>query len=672
MEDNISQLPEAWQLAIRREKESRDFYARMAHSSSDASLKALFESLAAEEVKHRERLEGEYQHLFEADLGEAKGRAGTFEHALRAKAPALISWYEWGEEAFRLAQQLDVPILLSISAVWCHWCHVMDQTTFSDPEVATLIDAHFMPIRVDNDKRPDINARYNMGGWPTVAFLTPSGEVLTGGTYMPPAAFKDVLHRVSNYYRDNKERIQNGLSEMSVERGAAAESKGAGELAPSVEEVVYSSINAAYDREFGGFGAAPKFPQPDVVELLLARFRRTGQTEALEMAVTTLKEMAQAGMYDHEMGGFFRYSTTRDWSIPHFEKMLEDNARLLSVYLHAYQLTGEALLRTAAEGILAYVESTLRNRELSYFYGSQDADEKYYALRKAERAERPAPFVDALAYTSWNAMMSSAYLDAAAILERPDLASSALATVRFLWQHCWIPDRGICHYWDGAAHLPGLLADQVWMAHALLHAYEYTATNEFLQRAQESLDWVHSALLTKVGSFQDRPTGDEAFGRLSQPQVSLAENAVAAAALVRLARITGEGAYLEWARAALSVFTHEYGRYGYSAAGYALAVKNLLDEPLRVVVVGRADDSESLALLRAAWRSYAPNRTLLAVDPAWESERLKALGYPAEPAPVAYVCLGHTCAEPVARPANVGHTIDDLVTTEKEANHGQQ
>jgi uncharacterized protein YyaL (SSP411 family) len=448
----------------------------------------------------------------------------------------------------------------------------------------------------------------------------------------------------------------------------------AGELAPSIPEQAYALAAAAYDPQYGGFGDAPKFPQVDVIELALARHAQqampaTGQVPALDMALKTLRAMAQGGLYDHEQGGFFRYSTTRDWSVPHFEKMLEDNSRLLSTYLHAYQITDEPLFRQTAEGILSYVESTLRDRELGYFYGSQDADEKYYALHKSDREKRQAPFVDTVCYTAWNAMMSVAYLEGAVILERPELATNALATLRFIWQHCWQPGEGLGHFWaapaesgrdSGEAYLPGLLHDQVWVAKALLYAYEYTTDPEYLERAQEVLQWAHSALATKAGNFQDRPSAEGALGRLTDAEVSITDNAVAAEALIHLARLCGDNQYLAWARTALSTFVADYKRYGTFAAGYALAVEQLLSEPLQVVVVGSAEDAKRLELLHAAWRPYAWNRALLAVDPLWEAERLQALGYPSLPAPQAYVCLGHTCAEPAAEASQVVAAIKKL------------
>ena len=595
-----------------------------------------------------------------------------------------VPWQEWGEEAFLQARSLDVPILLSISAVWCHWCHVMDQTTFADPEVAALIEAHFVPVRVDNDRRPDINARYNMGGWPTVAFLTPEGEILSGGTYMPPDAFKEALQQISAYYRDNKDQVRSRTVQLRAQRQKVWEMtlQSVGELTPAISERAYALVAAAYDPQHGGFGTAPKFPQVDAIELALSRGYcaptrgrvqpAPGQANAPEVATRTLLAMAQGGMVDHEAGGFFRYSTTRDWSVPHFEKMLEDNARLLSAYLHAYQVTGEPLFRQTAEGIISYISSTLRDSERGYFYGSQDADEEYYALKAAEREKRPAPFVDTNGYTSWNAMMAMAYLEAGPVLGRPDLAVSAIATLGFVWQRCWQPEQGFCHFWDGAAHLPGLLQDQVWMANALLHAYEYSADAEYLRRAEQVLRWVHSALVTAAGSFQDRPGAfpapveqnkGAALGRLGEPEVSMADNAVAASALIRLARLSGDRQYEEWARAALSAFVRDYDRYGIFAAGYALAVEQLLSAPVQVVVVGDAEDPGRLKLLQAAWQVFAANRVLLAVDPVRESGRLQALGYPAQPVPRAYVCAGRACAEPVSEAAQVVATIQGLLQT---------
>ncbi|HOU23726.1 MAG TPA: DUF255 domain-containing protein, partial [Anaerolineae bacterium] len=257
-----------------------------------------------------------------------------------------------------MARDRGLPVLLSIGAVWCHWCHVMDQTTFADARVVQLVRQLVVPVRVDNDQRPDINARYNMGGWPTVAFLTPDGEVLTGGTYMAPDNFVLAIQQISDYYQANKSEIANRAAQMKAQRLLLRQvERSGGDISLSVADSVYQQVAASYDEHYGGFGAEPKFPHVDALELALERHSRTRDQTAWGIVNKTLRSMANGGMYDREMGGFFRYSTTRDWSIPHFEKMLEDNARLLSLYLHAFQASGEPLFRETAEGIIDYVSS---------------------------------------------------------------------------------------------------------------------------------------------------------------------------------------------------------------------------------------------------------------------------------------------------------------------------
>ena len=297
MTKDIFALLQAWRMAIQREQDAHDFYVRMAQTATDASAKALFETLAVEETKHKQWLEAEYRRVFERDLEEPRGRVGIFEHDLRDRRPAGIAWWDWEEETFRLAKELDVPILLSISAVWCHWCHVMDETSYANPEVAALINADFIPIRVDTDQRPDIKSRYNMGGWPTTAFLTPDGEVLTGATYVPPEEFKRLLNQVSDYYRNNKDAVQAKLSELEDRRQAAREARARaiGELSISIVEEVVEAVVDGFDPLHGGFGEAPKFPHAEALELALAEYWRTKDEQLLGVVTKTLSAMAQGG-----------------------------------------------------------------------------------------------------------------------------------------------------------------------------------------------------------------------------------------------------------------------------------------------------------------------------------------------------------------------------------------
>ncbi len=255
-----------------------------------------------------------------------------------------IRWRPWGPQAFQQAQQEDKPILLGISAVWCHWCHVMDETSYSDEQIIQFINERFVPVRVDNDQRPDVNARYNMGGWPTTAFLTPDGEVLAGMTYVPPDQLRQVLDQLSTYYRENREEIGQKVEEARQRhRQAAAETGGQGAPSDQIFQDVLAAINDVYDPVHGGFGSQPKFPHTESIDLLLYAHLRRNDPDLLHMARKTLEQMAGGGVFDHVWGGFFRYATNSDWSVPHFEKMLEDNANLLRNLLRLFHLLADLL-----------------------------------------------------------------------------------------------------------------------------------------------------------------------------------------------------------------------------------------------------------------------------------------------------------------------------------------
>src|SRR3989441_723216 len=330
-----------------------------------------------------------------------------------------IKWRGWSDEAFAEASKLDRPILLSISAVWCHWCHVMDETSYSNAGVIDLIKNEYVPIRVDNDVRPDINQRYNMGGWPTTAFLTSSGDILTGATYLPPEQMAGALRRVASYYRTNRPEIASKVLEGRKRSGGIA-ARSAGELDVSLVDATLNAVRSSYDSEYGGFGTAPKFPQTDAILLLLEQAQIRGDQELRQMAVHTLEQMSGGGMYDHVEGGFFRYSTTQDWSVPHFEKMLEDHAGLVG----GLSLAG---MRHQLDATTGYLDHVLRDPATGLYAGSQDADEDYYSLDAEGRARATAPYVDHRVYTSWNAALAISYLDAAIRCDRPALREHAAA-----------------------------------------------------------------------------------------------------------------------------------------------------------------------------------------------------------------------------------------------------
>jgi uncharacterized protein len=300
-----------------------------------------------------------------------------------------IRWYEWGEEAFAAAQRENKPMLLDIGAVWCHWCHVMDRESYEDPEVAQIVNEHFIAVKVDRDERPDIDSRYQVavsaisgqGGWPLTAFLTSEGKPFYGGTYFPPQdqwgrpSFKRVLMAIANAYREKRADVteQSQLVEQAI---AKAESFAghSGRFSPRVIDAIVKSALGMFDAKNGGFGSAPKFPHPGTLDLLIERCARTGDEELKRVVVQTLERMANGGVYDQLAGGFHRYSVDERWVVPHFEKMSYDNSELLKNYVHAYQVTGSQFFAAVARDIIRWMDEWLSDRERGGFYASQDAD----------------------------------------------------------------------------------------------------------------------------------------------------------------------------------------------------------------------------------------------------------------------------------------------------------
>ena len=299
-----------------------------------------------------------------------------------------VDWFPWGEEALQKAKEEDKPIFLSIGYSACHWCHVMERESFENDEIAAVMNEHFVNIKVDREERPDLDSIYmsavqamtGRGGWPMSMFLTPEGEPFYGGTYFPPddrqgmPGFPRVLMALAEAYRERRPDIARSADEViGVIRKSVGAAQSMEPLARDVLNAAYRGLRANYDPEHGGFGTAPKFPQPMILEFLLRYHLLTGQSQSLSMVETTLERMARGGIYDQLGGGFHRYSTDPYWLVPHFEKMLYDNALLSRLYLHAYQATGNPLYRTVAEETLDYVL-----REMTHpaggFYSSQDAD----------------------------------------------------------------------------------------------------------------------------------------------------------------------------------------------------------------------------------------------------------------------------------------------------------
>jgi uncharacterized protein len=329
---------------------------------------------------------------------------------LRSAMHQPIQWHEWGEEAFASAQRANKPMLLDIGAVWCHWCHVMDRESYDDAEVAAIVNEHFIAVKVDRDERPDIDSRYQaavsavsgQGGWPLTAFLTPDGKPFYGGTYFPPndgygrPSFKRVLTSIANAY---KEKHGDVVEQAKMLESAIAQAESfagrSGRVSWSIIAAIQKSAFGMFDPQHGGFGQAPKFPHPSVLDLLIERYARTAAGASLRrtaeggrphmnladdgeqlhnVVVTTLEHMANGGVYDQLAGGFHRYSVDERWVVPHFEKMCYDNSELLKNYVHAYQATGSEFFAGVARDIIRWMDEWLSDRERGGFYASQDAD----------------------------------------------------------------------------------------------------------------------------------------------------------------------------------------------------------------------------------------------------------------------------------------------------------
>lgn len=594
-----------------------------------------------------------------------------------------VKWREWSDEAFAEAKAQDKPVLLGISAVWCHWCHVMDRGVPGDPvhtgvysnsALADFINANFIPVRVDNDQRPDINARYNMGGWPTTCFLTPDGDVIYGATYLAPAQMRQLLPRVVEVWQHDRAEITRRLAEGKAESAESGDPHAG--VAPALQpneivSLVANEVIRNFDSKHGGLGNGQKFPMSDAWSVLLAVHAKTGEQRALDMVTKTLIAMGTRGMYDLVAGGWFRYSTTPDWSVPHFEKMLEDHGRLLPVYLSAIQV-GRADGRTAeaeqlahiARASLEYLTGTLLKDEpgLTYFAGSQDADEEYYVLSREERAKLQAPFIDWRLYADWNALMVSALLQASAVLAEPSYADLALRAWRTLVARCLNADGSVTHSLvarDGAlapAALRGQLGDQANIARASLDVAQHTPAlaDEALAAARSALAFALRELIAEDGGFYDSPANPDAKGMLRVRIKPIFDNCAMAEALLAMSYFEpGETAQASRrvALEALEVFADDYKRYREHAGPYALAALRATSEPTEIMVVAAGE--AAAPFVRAAHARYDPWRLVRALDPERDAAFIRERGYPVGRLPAAFVCRGTTCSAPIFDPAGL-------------------
>jgi uncharacterized protein len=558
---------------------------------------------------------------------------------------SAIRWRSWSKDAFEEAKRADRPILLRLSAVWCHWCHVMDNTSDKDARVITLLNERYVPIRVDIDKMPDVRERYNFGGYPTSAFLTPGGDILTGGTYIPPDQFVQLLEAVDQAYKNKKDEILKQLEEHRTHHQAASAVVPQGE-AGRIAEQIYEDATAAvlglFDPQHGGFGSQPKFPHGAATILAIRAHLDSGKKEYETVALRTLDAMKASQMWDREELAFYRYCVRSDWTEPHYEKMLETNAGLLSAYAFAYGVWGRAGDLATINDMRTYLERVLRDPRTGLFRGSQDADEEYYGLALDQRTKRKPPFVDPTHYTDWTAMMASAYCRAYRSTGDASWLTEAGRTMDSLVRLAFRPADGFLHFIrDGKAERGGILSDQAHGARALLDLYELTGTAAYLQTAEALATLARKTMWDPVKlRYNDKARQEDDLGLLAQPQSSVVDNGVMADVLARLARHQADGPHGRQLEELLRGHDKAGERFGIFASELALAALSWGRPPLDVHVTGSTTDVAQA--IQESSRIRAPGALVLRSEKPWPSAGQK-LGR-APPAPSAFFCSDRACS----------------------------
>jgi uncharacterized protein YyaL (SSP411 family) len=613
-----------------------------------------------------------------------------------------VDWYAWGEEAFAKARAEDKPVLLSVGYAACHWCHVMAHESFEDDETATLMNERVVNVKVDREERPDVDSLYmdavvaltGHGGWPMTVFMTPEGEPFLGGTYYPPEprhglpSFRQVLVAVSDAYRDKR-------GDVAKQAGAVVDAiRRSGDLGPSTDPLTESILGEAsrglrsqFDRTWGGWGHAPKFPQASTLEFLL-RMHLRGDEDALPMVTSTLDAMAAGGMYALVGGGFHRYSVDEAWLVPHFEKMLYDNALLAATYLHAWVVSGEARYRRVVEETLDYLLRELLLPE-GGLASAQDADtdgvegltftwtpdegvreellhpfeDGRFVIRgelgEEERnrlfelrERRPKPARDDKAIAAWNGLALAALAEAGRRLERADYLDAARALGEFLLGPLSTAE-GRLHrtFRAGQAKGTGYLEDYADVAHGLLELHVATGEVRWLEEANRLARLAVELFADEErGGFYLSPSdGEELVARKKdlEDHPTPSGNAMLALVLLKLARIYGDD---DLERRAVGVFRLVHSALTRVPAGFGHSLSALdlhFSPPREIAVVGPVGS----AVARAALEPFQPG-TVVAVGPSAEIPLLAGKTL-VDGKPAVYVCERFACRAPVTDAAMI-------------------
>jgi uncharacterized protein len=660
--------------------------------------------------------------------------AGETSPYLLQHAHNPVDWYPWGPAALERARTEDKPILLSIGYAACHWCHVMAHESFEDAETAAQMNQDFVCVKVDREERPDLDGIYmdavqamtGHGGWPMTVFLTPEGSPFYAGTYYPKIdrpgmpSFRRVLAAVADAWANRRDDARRQGEQVVQVLAAQAAGLGGAEGQDQLDEGVlrqaFDGLRTAFDPNWGGFGPAPKFPQPMTLEFLL-RCSLRGYEGALDMARLTLDRMAAGGIFDQVGGGFHRYSTDGRWLVPHFEKMLYDNAQLVRLYTHAWQRTGDDRYRRVAARTADYLLRELRHPS-GGFFSSQDADsegvegrffvwswEELVAVAgeavarhlgatpegnwegtnvlwtpqpadpelQAEvdealprlfeaREARVHPATDDKVLAAWNGLAISALAEAGRSMGEPRYTDAALAAAAFVLESLSGDGGRLLRSWrEGRKGGPGYLDDYACVAEACLTLYETTFDLRWLREARR-LAAAMVELFADPGGDGFYQTGRDAERLVVRPR-ELFDNAVpagssvAADVLQRLGRLTGdpdtERAGLDALRPVLGVLGRAPTGFGHALGAADFALARVRE----VAIVGRPEADDTRALLAQVWGAYQPNRVLAAADPGDATARAEVPLLADRPAlegrATAYVCEHFVCQRPVTDPADL-------------------
>ena len=496
-----------------------------------------------------------------------------------------VDWRPWGPDAFTEADETDRPILLSLTATWCGACHEMDARTYAEPRVAANINDSFVPIRVDVDRHPRVRERYNMGGFPTTAFLTPTGTLLSGATYLGPDGMRQVVDRIRQLW-DEK-----GASAGRVPRALADEPTPAGELTDQIEQHLAGQLTEQFDPQHGGWGTDAKFPMARTVEFALKRER--------QQALQTLDAIAQH-LHDTVDGGFFRFATSRDWSDVRYEKVLEENAALLRAFANAYLYTGDEAYREPAARTVEYLTDELWTGIA--VGGSQGPGQgaAYYSLDADERVDHEPPRTDLTVFAGGNALAVDALLTYYSYTDDETARSYAKRILDALEAELVDANSGVVTHYRGVDEVgeTHLLDDAARVVSAWCQAHQILGESRYTDVAQRVADEAIAELQTERGAFRDGPARGE--GLCDRPLYPIDTAVEFADALVDLSILTGDAAYRERATDAIEAFAGAWERFGVQVAGYGSVAGRLCGEPLVVEIGGPAGSDLHRAACRVA------------------------------------------------------------------------